>query len=117
MRKYNNNYHLLIISGVYSLVKIRVYELAKELKMTSKELIEKMEELDLTVSSHMSTLESDEAKMIRELMSQEGKKETEMKNTSKGNNERTNNMMDQEEIVEESDNDLEESILEIEEGL
>ena len=57
--------------GVYSLTKIRVYELAKELRISSKELIEKMKELDLNVSSHMSSLENEEAEMIKELFDEE----------------------------------------------
>ncbi|WP_414713540.1 translation initiation factor IF-2 [Schnuerera sp.] len=59
------------ILGVHSLIKIRVYELAKELGMTSKELIEKMEGLDLNVSSHMSSLESEEAEMLKELFKED----------------------------------------------
>ncbi|HSH34993.1 MAG TPA: translation initiation factor IF-2 [Schnuerera sp.] len=53
------------------MIKIRVYELAKELGMTSKELIEKMEGLDLNVSSHMSSLESEEAEMLKELFKED----------------------------------------------
>jgi len=47
------------------LAKVRVYELAKELRMTSKELISKMKDLDLNVNSHMSSLEEEEAEMIK----------------------------------------------------
>ena len=54
--------------------KIRIYELAKDLKMTSKELIQKIKELDIDVNSHMSTLENDEAKLIKELLTEEDEK-------------------------------------------
>ncbi|HHV47109.1 MAG TPA: translation initiation factor IF-2 [Tissierellia bacterium] len=53
------------------MIKIRVYELAKELRMTSKELMEKIKDLDIAVSSHMSSLEKEEAEMIRELIEEE----------------------------------------------
>ncbi len=49
--------------------KIRVYELAKDLEISSKQLIEKIKELGLDVSSHMSTLENEDAKLITSLLS------------------------------------------------
>ena len=78
---------------MYSLIKIRVYELAKELKMTSKDLIEKVKEIGLNVNSHMSTLESEEAKMIKELIEGENKKSDNMKKSDENQN--------QEEVIEE----------------
>ncbi len=48
--------------------KTRVYKLAQELNMTSKELIEKLEELDIKVSNHMSSLSMEEAEVIIELL-------------------------------------------------
>ena len=59
------------------MTKIRVYELAKELNMSSKEFIEKIEELDIKVGSHMSSIESEEADLIKELLSGEPKEITE----------------------------------------
>ncbi len=56
------------IGGVYSLTKIRVYELAKEVGITSKELIDIMEDMGLEVSSHMATIENEEAETIKELI-------------------------------------------------
>jgi len=53
---------------VYSLTKIRVYELAKEVGITSKELIDIMEDMGLEVSSHMATIENEEAETIKELI-------------------------------------------------
>lgn len=89
---------------MYSLIKIRVYELAKELKITSKELIEKIKELGLDVNSHMSTLESEEAKMIKELIEGENKEVKNMKKNDKNKNK----------ITEEKENeDVEEKIIEI----
>ena len=42
--------------GVYNLSKIRVYELAKELGMTSKELIEKAVDLNLNINRTTSKI-------------------------------------------------------------
>ena len=53
------------------MTKVRLYELAKELNMSSKELMEKVADLDINVSSHMSALDGDDAKLIKELFSPE----------------------------------------------
>lgn len=52
--------------------KIRVYELAKKLDMSSKELISKLEELSIEVNSHMSSLEKEEVDIIEELFAKPG---------------------------------------------
>lgn len=46
--------------------KTRVYQLAKDLGVSSKEMIEKLKEFDIEVANHMSTLEEDEAELITE---------------------------------------------------
>jgi len=46
--------------------KIRVYELAKDLGMDNKELIERMEKLGIAVRSHSSTLEEEDVDRIRQ---------------------------------------------------
>ncbi len=51
--------------------KIRIYELARELGMESKELIDQIQELDIDITSHMSTLESEEADLIKSIISEE----------------------------------------------
>jgi len=50
------------------MTKIRIYELAKELNMTSRELMERIGELDFQVSSHMSSIDREEAMLIKELL-------------------------------------------------
>jgi len=55
------------------LEKKRVYTIAEELGIPSKELIAKLEELDIKVSSHMSTLTIEEADIIVEMLKEEGK--------------------------------------------
>lgn len=53
-----------------SLSKLRVYQLAKELGISSKELIEKLSDLSVVVNNHMSTLEDEEANLIMELFTE-----------------------------------------------
>ena len=45
--------------------KTRVYELAKELKLPSKDIIEKAKQLGITYNSHMSTMEDGEVSTIK----------------------------------------------------
>jgi translation initiation factor IF-2 len=47
--------------------KIRVYELSKELGISSKDLIKHLIDLGIDVKNHMSTLENTEVEMIRDL--------------------------------------------------
>ncbi|WP_025641118.1 translation initiation factor IF-2 [Schnuerera ultunensis] len=95
------------------MIKIRVYELAKELGMTSKDLMEKMEELDLKVSSHMSSLESEDAEMIKGLFEEEKEGKKEKKNSNKGkamkvkNNSENNRKKDKKQDNDKADNIIE----------
>lgn len=61
------------------MTKVRVYELAKELNMSSKELIEKIGDLDFDISSHMSSIDEDEAELIKELLDEADRNNTEKK--------------------------------------
>ncbi|CAN2048035.1 translation initiation factor IF-2 [Candidatus Magnetomoraceae bacterium gMMP-13] len=47
------------------MAKIRVYELARELNMTNRALMNKMQKLDLSVKSHMSALDNDVVDKVR----------------------------------------------------
>ncbi len=60
------------------MTKVRVYELAKELNMTSKEFMEAIDGLDLKIASHMSSIEEEEAKLIKEILIGETKKNEEV---------------------------------------
>ena len=51
--------------------KMRVYKLAKELEITSKELLDILSELGVEASSHMSTVEDETAELIRAMYDQE----------------------------------------------
>ncbi|HXV18645.1 MAG TPA: translation initiation factor IF-2 [Candidatus Omnitrophota bacterium] len=52
---------------------VRVHELAKELKLTSKELIDKLKTLKVDAKSHMSVLTDDNVKALKELVSGKAK--------------------------------------------
>ncbi|MFO7953065.1 MAG: translation initiation factor IF-2 [Bacillota bacterium] len=56
--------------------KIRVYQLARELGTTSKKLIEVMENMDIKVNNHMSTLTEEEAQRVMAILTgkDDGKK-------------------------------------------
>ena len=69
--------------GVYNLTKKRVYELAKEMGMSSKDLMEKINELDLKVGSHMSTIEDEEAELLKDLILEENESDEETFESSK----------------------------------
>jgi len=48
------------------MAKIRIYELAKQLNMTNKVLLEKLKEMDIAVKSHMSAIEEAKVDAIKE---------------------------------------------------
>ncbi len=54
---------------VNKMSKTRVYELAKELNLSSKDLISRLNDLDIKVKNHMSTLEDEEVDLIMDLLS------------------------------------------------
>ncbi|MDV3426047.1 MAG: translation initiation factor IF-2 N-terminal domain-containing protein, partial [Bacillota bacterium] len=55
--------------------KIRIYELSKELGVTSKYLIELLaEEFNIEVKNHMSVIEDEDAQLIKELLAEEEEK-------------------------------------------
>lgn len=73
----------------------RVYKLAQELGISSKELIERLEELDIKVANHMSTIEEDEAELIMELLGDESKS-TSAKTAGEGESEKEQNESEEE---------------------
>ncbi len=42
--------------------KIKIYEIAKELDLTSKEILEVAQKMNIDVKSHMSSIEEEDAK-------------------------------------------------------
>lgn len=75
--------------------KTRVYELAKQLNVTSKDIIELLKEFDINVKNHMSVLEGEGLKIANEYF---GKKEE------------TEGKTETEEVVMENDDDIEDII-------
>lgn len=57
--------------------KIRIYELAKELDVPSKKLVEALADLNLNVKNHMSTIDIMVADIIRDVLAPKGNKEPE----------------------------------------
>jgi translation initiation factor IF-2 len=48
------------------MAKLRVYELAKELDMPNKDLVDKIDSLGIQIKGHMSSLEEEEAQLVRD---------------------------------------------------
>jgi len=78
---------------VIILTKIRVYELAKELNISTKELIDKLNQLDIKVKNHMSTLEDDEAKVIYSLLTEKSDSPSKTDVKSEQKNESDNDLL------------------------
>ena len=59
------------------MAKVKIHEIAKEMNLTSKEIIDKANELGIDVKSHLSSIEEEQAKVIKEKLrgnSNSGKK-------------------------------------------
>ena len=52
--------------GVKLLGKMKIHEIAKELDLTSKEVLKRAEELGIVVKSHMSSVEDEQINKIKE---------------------------------------------------
>lgn len=74
------------ITGGEYMSKIRVYELAKELNVSSKKLISMLqEEFNVEVKNHMSVIEDEDAELIKELLTE--KEAEDSKESSASNDE------------------------------
>lgn len=76
--------------GVTLLGKIKIHEIAKEMGLTSKEIIEKAKELGIEAKSHMSGIEEKQAETIKKALSKNEKKETNKKEKGKQKEEKKN---------------------------
>ncbi len=56
------------------MTKLRVYELAKQAGISSKKLISILDDLDISVKNHMSTIDGDTAKLVMDLIEEESGK-------------------------------------------
>ncbi len=61
------------------MAKIRIYELARDLNLTNKDLLLKLKEMDISVASHMSSLEDDTVTQIKSYI--RGAKTSELEET------------------------------------
>ena len=61
--------------------KIKIYEIAKKLNLTSKEVLEMAQKLNIDVKSHMSGVEEEEAKKIEAQLTNNSNEKT--KNSTK----------------------------------
>lgn len=66
------------------MAKIRVHELAKQLKLPSKELVPILQELGLDVKNHMSTLEEEQASWVQRRLEEKGNPSQQEKNAQTG---------------------------------
>jgi translation initiation factor IF-2 len=57
--------------GVMNVPRLRVYELAKKLNMSTKDLLQELEELGLDVKNHMSYIDEETVKLLLELFEEE----------------------------------------------
>ncbi|MFW6269708.1 MAG: translation initiation factor IF-2 [Bacillota bacterium] len=81
--------------------KIRVYELADQLNMQSKELVGILQDLGMDITSHMSTVDAETAELVQGMLNDENEeKETE--------NEEEDKEIDNEENITVEENDKEE---------
>ena len=62
------------------MVKMRVYEYAKQYNISSKEIISKLKELNIEVTNHMATIEADAMKKLDGIYKKENNTETSVKN-------------------------------------
>lgn len=97
------------------LSKKRLYELAKELGISSKELLNMAKDLNINVNTHMSTLEGEEEKIIRNLLCEKDNKKVAKENhdtqkepasnikTEQKNNEKKDVIVDDYENIESVD--------------
>jgi translation initiation factor IF-2 len=118
--------------------KIRVYELAKELDISSKDLITMLfEEFSIEVKNHMSVIEDEDAELIKELIQENNKKEekpleekaaienviekyeelAEEKVKVKKNKKRSKNSLQDEDITEEEEEISDSVVIEIEDTI
>ena len=63
--------------------KIKIHEIAKEIGLTSKEIIEKANELGIEAKSHMSGVDEKEAEKIKKAFSKNSKSEENKKAVEK----------------------------------
>jgi len=84
--------------------KIKIFELAKKLKMENKDLLAMAKKAGLEVKSHLSSIEEDDAKMIKEKM-KDADKDKESKKEKKDSEKKVTKKSEKSEKAEKSDKD------------
>ena len=65
------------------MTRLRVYELAKQLGISSKRLISILKDLDIDVKNHMSSLDEETSQLVIDLFNEEKEKNKAKKNENK----------------------------------
>lgn len=104
------------------MTKIRVYQLAKKLGMSSKDLMMKLQELDINIESHMNTLEDEVVDLLTELINEEkdsnDKKKQDNINRNNNTKDKKENMRtDKNEVNTNNEEKSEKNIIQIEEKI
>lgn len=90
--------------------KTRVYELAKELGISSKDLISLLqEEFNIEVKNHMSVIEEEDAELIKELMQDNKNKGEEVVKTEEEKSNITTNVVEEYEVMVEEQTNVKKS--------
>ena len=81
--------------------KMKLYELAKELNLTSKELLSKAQEIGIDVKSHLSSLEETDVDKLRKSVSSknETKKETKKATANQNKNDKSSPVIIRKEVI------------------
>ena len=113
--------------GVRLLGKMKLYELAKEMDVPSKELLEQAKELGINIKSHLSAISDEDIKNLKDKYQRKGASNTSKKEEKKPKKESTQNsqkkdnpvIIRREVIIEEDGNEREhifDRFYQIEEG-
>ena len=98
--------------GVRLLGKMKLYELAKEMDVPSKELLEQAKELGINIKSHLSAISDEDIKNLKDKYQRKGASNTSKKEEKKPKKESTQNsqkkdnpvIIRREVIIEEDEN-------------
>lgn len=108
------------------MTKKRIYELAKEIGISTKELMNKLNELDIKVGSHMSSVDDEEAEILKEYIKSDeekqdeennqeahSKKDNKSKKSKNKKSKKSKNIKPNKENTQSSDDNKESGVLEI----
>ena len=83
--------------------KLKIYDLAKELGLTSKEVIEIAQKLDIDAKSHLSAVDAEQAKRIRENAKKKTNKKEEKNTTAEKAERNTSPVIIRREVITNDD--------------